>query len=400
MRTNLVKGVIGKIRSDLYAGLVQIPSASNEINGRATKRASRSSDACSDDGRGRLAGLILSHPLRSLPSFLPSLPSVPSPPPSSSSSPATSPRPMPARTLPTASPDPALSPPRFYTRVAPHTPPSSHPHRDTYDDRIPESPFHAVAMPPPNARMDPDYTSQPGWSSPPLPRVYPDPSSIPPHWQINPVTIQQFREGRTYPHPPPMMPSSRLPWQNPYTRTLQAQPFSTPPPPPLPHKVWILDCKGCGTFLTNRGMKVSKSNPPDRALALYPVFPFSSVQYTITAHVCGRRATACLPPPFWRLYPLSATLTTSDPRLSFYYVPMCPSTQRMPCPSIVLPFRPRRRLRRRQLLPRDLHRRLLALPYPGLAATSHQPPGRQSGLPRVPASVSLRRCAAMDAATR
>ena len=92
MRTNLVKGVIGKIRSDLYAGLVQIPSASNEINGRATKRASRSSDACSDDGRGRLAGLILSHPLRSLPSFLPSLPSVPSPPPSSSSPPP--PRPV------------------------------------------------------------------------------------------------------------------------------------------------------------------------------------------------------------------------------------------------------------------------------------------------------------------
>ncbi|KAI0081291.1 hypothetical protein K474DRAFT_1419920 [Panus rudis PR-1116 ss-1] len=30
-----------------------------------------------------------------------------------------------------------------------------------------------------------------------------------------------------------------------------------PPPPPVPHKVWILDCKSCGIFLTNRGMKVS-----------------------------------------------------------------------------------------------------------------------------------------------
>lgn len=29
------------------------------------------------------------------------------------------------------------------------------------------------------------------------------------------------------------------------------------PPPPVPHKVWILDCKSCGNFLTNRGMKVS-----------------------------------------------------------------------------------------------------------------------------------------------
>ncbi|KAI0768736.1 hypothetical protein BD413DRAFT_605207 [Trametes elegans] len=27
------------------------------------------------------------------------------------------------------------------------------------------------------------------------------------------------------------------------------------PPPPIPHKVWILDCKSCGMFLTNRGMK-------------------------------------------------------------------------------------------------------------------------------------------------
>lgn len=37
-----------------------------------------------------------------------------------------------------------------------------------------------------------------------------------------------------------------------------------PPPPPQQvqhveylHKVWILDCKACGTFFTNRGMKVS-----------------------------------------------------------------------------------------------------------------------------------------------
>lgn len=30
-----------------------------------------------------------------------------------------------------------------------------------------------------------------------------------------------------------------------------------PPPPPVLHKVWILDCQSCGTFLTNRGMKVS-----------------------------------------------------------------------------------------------------------------------------------------------
>ncbi|CAK5281750.1 unnamed protein product [Mycena citricolor] len=27
------------------------------------------------------------------------------------------------------------------------------------------------------------------------------------------------------------------------------------PPPPVPHKVWIMDCRTCGTFFTNRGMK-------------------------------------------------------------------------------------------------------------------------------------------------
>ncbi|KAI0829904.1 hypothetical protein BC628DRAFT_1408677 [Trametes gibbosa] len=42
----------------------------------------------------------------------------------------------------------------------------------------------------------------------------------------------------------------------PYAPTMPTQlSFVTPPPPPIPHKVWILDCKSCGMFLTNRGMK-------------------------------------------------------------------------------------------------------------------------------------------------
>ena len=36
-----------------------------------------------------------------------------------------------------------------------------------------------------------------------------------------------------------------------------------PPPPQVAHKVWLLDCKSCLTFLTNRGMKVSRlARPP------------------------------------------------------------------------------------------------------------------------------------------
>lgn len=38
---------------------------------------------------------------------------------------------------------------------------------------------------------------------------------------------------------------------------VQQNPYPTlPPPPQVPHKVWILDCKTCHTFLTNRGMEV------------------------------------------------------------------------------------------------------------------------------------------------
>ncbi|TFK90388.1 hypothetical protein K466DRAFT_484852 [Polyporus arcularius HHB13444] len=199
---------------------------------------------------------------------------------------------MPARTLPTTSPDPALSPPRFYTRVAPHTPPLSRPHRDSYDDRSLEPPFYAVAMPPPNARPDPDYAAQQSWLPPPSQRVYPDPSSIPPHWQIHPATIQQLRDGRTYVPPPPVLQNSRLPWQHPYSRALQVQPINAPPPPPLPHKVWILDCKGCGTFLTNRGMKAVLLLRPNVPLYSTDALPINCSAFTSEAEAPTQAASS------------------------------------------------------------------------------------------------------------
>lgn len=53
----------------------------------------------------------------------------------------------------------------------------------------------------------------------------------------------------------PSLPASYLnPWH-----LFPANPYALPPPPPVAHKVWILDCKSCGTFLTNRGMKVTRS---------------------------------------------------------------------------------------------------------------------------------------------
>ncbi|KAI0717287.1 hypothetical protein C8T65DRAFT_122002 [Cerioporus squamosus] len=199
---------------------------------------------------------------------------------------------MPARTLPNTSPDPALSPPRFYTRIAPHTPPMSRPHRDSYDDRTLEPTYHAAGMPPPNARPDPDYAAQQSWLPPPTQRVYPDPSSIPPHWQIHPATIQQFRDGRTYVPPPPVLQTSRLPWQHPYSRTLQTQAFNTPPPPPLPHKVWILDCKGCGTFLTNRGMKAVLLLRPNVPLYSTDALPINCSAFSSEAEAPTHAATS------------------------------------------------------------------------------------------------------------
>lgn len=182
---------------------------------------------------------------------------------------------MPARTVsPSASPD--LSPPRFYTRLSPRSP-SSHSRSGSHEDRLLEPTVYAVAMPPQNARPDSDYVPHAVWP-PSQPRVYPDPSTIPPHWQVQPPPASPFREPRPYPSPPTVLQTSpRAPWQHPYPRVIQVQPFVAPPPSPLPHKVWILDCKACGTFLTNRGMKVSRPSPihpnPSPAVPLSPWRP-------------------------------------------------------------------------------------------------------------------------------
>lgn len=55
-------------------------------------------------------------------------------------------------------------------------------------------------------------------------------------------------------HPPPT--SQSPPWYTPHMQYFPPPPPASAPPTPV-HKVWILDCKSCGTFLTNRGMKVS-----------------------------------------------------------------------------------------------------------------------------------------------
>ncbi|KAF9465021.1 hypothetical protein BDZ94DRAFT_1160892 [Collybia nuda] len=55
---------------------------------------------------------------------------------------------------------------------------------------------------------------------------------------------------------------------------------STPPPPPIPHKVWILDCKSCRTFLTNRGMKAVLLLRPNISLYSSDALPVNCSAYT------------------------------------------------------------------------------------------------------------------------
>lgn len=86
-----------------------------------------------------------------------------------------------------------------------------------------------------------------------------------------------LQRGPSYPVSPPMQRTDHGAWQ-PYSFGPHNMPH-TPlapgwlphppgmrvvpmvPPPPLLHKVWILDCKTCGNFLTNRGMKVCALPP-------------------------------------------------------------------------------------------------------------------------------------------
>ncbi|KAJ7287420.1 hypothetical protein C8J57DRAFT_585599 [Mycena rebaudengoi] len=77
-------------------------------------------------------------------------------------------------------------------------------------------------------------------------------------------------------------------WQS----QLHVFPYGTPPPPPIAHKVWILDCKSCGAFLTNRGMKAVLLLRPNVALYSSDALPVNCSAYTTNPQAL-RPATAC-----------------------------------------------------------------------------------------------------------
>ncbi|KAF9237516.1 FAM72 protein-domain-containing protein [Melanogaster broomeanus] len=69
-------------------------------------------------------------------------------------------------------------------------------------------------------------------------------------------------------------------WQT-HIPFVQYNPYPPPPPPPqLVHKVWILDCRSCGTFLTNRGMKAVLLLRPNVSLFSTDALPINCSAYS------------------------------------------------------------------------------------------------------------------------
>ncbi len=64
-------------------------------------------------------------------------------------------------------------------------------------------------------------------------------------------------------------------WQN-IHHTYTGNPYPVVQPPAA-HKVWILDCRSCGTFITNRGMKVRSAR-----VSLYMLIQYLLGRLTIT----------------------------------------------------------------------------------------------------------------------
>ncbi|KAL4074150.1 FAM72 protein-domain-containing protein [Scleroderma citrinum] len=58
-----------------------------------------------------------------------------------------------------------------------------------------------------------------------------------------------------------------------------------PPPPQTHHKVWILDCRTCGTFLTNRGMKAVLLLRPNVSLFSTDALPANCSAYSTNPDV-------------------------------------------------------------------------------------------------------------------
>ncbi|KAF5380378.1 hypothetical protein D9615_004505 [Tricholomella constricta] len=125
------------------------------------------------------------------------------------------------------------------------------------------------------------------------PRIYAD-RHRPPHVHV----LYDNSLNRSF--SPPVASSAMLGYlahrQNPPLHLFPANPYpSPPPPPPISHKVWILDCKSCGTFITNRGMKAVLLLRPNVSLYSSDALPINCSAYTSNPDVLRSRA-SCRPP--------------------------------------------------------------------------------------------------------
>ncbi|KAJ3791016.1 hypothetical protein GGU10DRAFT_257290 [Lentinula aff. detonsa] len=84
---------------------------------------------------------------------------------------------------------------------------------------------------------------------------------------------------------------------NPYQ---SLNPAPAPPPPPavqqaVAHKVWIIDCRSCGSFLTNRGMKAVLLLRPNVPLFSSDALPANCSAYTSNPEAL-KPPVSCRPP--------------------------------------------------------------------------------------------------------
>ncbi|KAI0633706.1 hypothetical protein C8Q77DRAFT_1042139, partial [Trametes polyzona] len=84
--------------------------------------------------------------------------------------------------------------------------------------------------------------------------------------------------------------------------------YVAPPPPPIPHKVWILDCKSCGKFLTNRGMKAVLLLRPNVPLYSTDALPINCSAFSPSVDPAANQ-----PPPARPSPPSSARSSLSSP---------------------------------------------------------------------------------------
>ncbi|EKM54112.1 uncharacterized protein PHACADRAFT_209933 [Phanerochaete carnosa HHB-10118-sp] len=124
------------------------------------------------------------------------------------------------------------------------------------------------------------------------------------HRGATPHTQQDY----VYPMAPPMQRTEDLAWRVHPVVPSQWSPHSSiasgwlphPPqrvapmmlPPPLLHKVWILDCQTCGTFLTNRGMKAVLLLRPSVPLYSTDALPINCSPYAVTAETTAAAASS------------------------------------------------------------------------------------------------------------